>query len=74
MRERTFAEARRAAAQDSTQPTDKVAVGTALFGGILVTLLFVLRAITLPAPPVPEISQLLNPPADAPHVQSGHQP
>lgn len=73
MRERTYLEARRAAAQDSTQPTDKLAVGSALFGGIVVTLLFVLRAIVLPAPPLPSVSQIVNPQSDPPpHVQAGH--
>jgi hypothetical protein len=74
MRERTYLEARRAAAQDSTQPTDKLAVGSALFGGIAVTLLLVLHAIALPAPPMPDLSQVLYPQTGPPHVESGHVP
>lgn len=75
MRERTFAEARRAAAQDSTQPTDKLAISSAIFGGMIVALLFLVRAITLPAPPVPDVAQMLNPDTDPPpHAQVGHVP
>jgi hypothetical protein len=72
MRDRTWLEARRSAAQDSTRSTDRLAIATVLAAAALVMLILVVRGLLWPAP-APDFSQLLNPQSGQipPHVQSG---
>jgi hypothetical protein len=45
MPERNWLEARRAAAQDSTRPTDRLALASVLVGALLVLIVLLVRAV-----------------------------
>ena len=78
MRERSSLnlEARRAAAQDSTRPSDRVAIGSALLGALIVAVVLIVRGILWSGPAVPSVPQVLDPNSGQvpPHVQSGAVP
>jgi hypothetical protein len=67
-------EARRAASQDATRPSDRLAVVSALLGAVLVGGLLLLR-VGLSVPPPPSLTELMGDPnAPAPHAIVGAQP
>jgi hypothetical protein len=72
MRERSFLEARRAWREDASRPTDRIALGSALVGGLLV-LSVLLAQILFSSVQPPSLSRLLGDGASqAPRVTSGH--
>jgi hypothetical protein len=74
MRERSFVEARRAWREEATRPTDRITLGSALVGGLLV-LGVLLAQILLSSSEPPTLSRLLGDAASqAPRVTSGHVP
>jgi hypothetical protein len=76
MRERSLLEARRAAAQDATRPSDRVAIASALLGAVIVTVVLILRGILWSGPAMPSVPLVLDPDSgqQPAHVQSAAVP
>jgi hypothetical protein len=73
MNVRTVAASRRTTTDDATRPTDRVAIGSVLIGGLLIAAIVGTRCgVTLPQ--VTDLPQALSDTGQAPHVQVGHQP
>jgi SH3 domain-containing protein len=67
MPERDFLEAQRASSQDATRPSDRIAIGSALIGGVLVAVFLIFQGSAL-------FSFDGASPTQVPRVQSGAPP
>jgi hypothetical protein len=68
---RSLLEAERASAQDSTRASDRIALGSALAGGVLVAVILIVQG----SSQTPSTARLFGAAAtEAPRVQSGHVP
>jgi hypothetical protein len=65
--------ARRPAADDGARPSDRIALGSALLGGVLFAAVFAARC-TFALPTIASVPQMLSDTGQAPHVQVGAQP